>query len=160
MNIRRRELLAAAGLALLAGCASAPPSAHDAPHWSGRLALTVQTEPPQSWSAAFDLQGDARQGRLQLSTPLGNTLATVTWHPDGAELIQGAQRQRYPSVEALTGQLMGTALPMAAWFDWLAGQPTAVSGWQADLSRLPQGRFTARRLPPDVEAELRVVLDP
>ena len=48
---------------------------------------------------------------------------------------------------------------MRALFAWLRGLPQAGEGWEADLSRLPDGRLLARRLAPPPAAELRVVLD-
>ena len=161
--MKRRAGLWAAGavaaLTLLGGCASPPAAPDSGPHWSGRLALTVQSDPPQSFSAGFELHGQPRQGQLRLSTPLGNTLATVVWSPGLAELHTSGPAQRFDSLDTLTLQLTGSSLPIATWFDWLSGIATPANGWQADLSRLPQGRLTAQRLPPEVAAELRVVLD-
>jgi outer membrane lipoprotein LolB len=53
----------------------------------------------------------------------------------------------------------GSAIPVAALFDWLEGRNTAVPGWQADLSELGQGRLRAQRMQPPPAADLRVVLD-
>lgn len=127
--------------------------------WAGRLGLTVDSDPPQAFHAAFELRGDPARGELLLNTPLGTRLAAVRWRPDGAELQQGQDITRDASVDALTARLSGTPLPVAALFDWLQGQPADVPGWQADLSRQADGRLTARRTSPLPEAILRVVLD-
>ena len=78
---RWRGVVAAVAVALLAGCATPPPPAPSKPsaasHWSGRLALSLATDPPQHWSAGFELSGTPAQGELRLSTPLGQTLATI-----------------------------------------------------------------------------------
>jgi outer membrane lipoprotein LolB len=146
---------------LLGGCATPPRSGPaDEAGWSGRLALRVDSEPPQSFSAGFDLRGAPRQGSLQLTSPLGTTLAVVHWSPDGAELRQGQQLTRRGSLDELTTELGGTALPVTALFDWMRGQPAETSGWQADLSRHTEGRVTARRLHPAPTAELRLVFEP
>jgi outer membrane lipoprotein LolB len=59
----------------------------------------------------------------------------------------------------LAAQVAGTAIPIAALFDWLRGIDTPVPGWRADLTQLAQGRLTAKRYEPAPEADLRVVLD-
>lgn len=146
---------------LLAGCATPQRTALPGEAaWNGRLAVRVDSTPPQSFSAGFDLRGSATQGQLQLMSPLGNTLASVAWTPAGAELRQGEQVTRRGSLDELTTELGGTALPVVALFDWLRGEPTEISGWQADLSRHGEGRVTARRINPPPGAELRLVFEP
>jgi outer membrane lipoprotein LolB len=162
MSVHRRSSLAALGLALLLSACATPQRVAQPGEsaWNGRLSVRVDSEPPQSFSAGFDLRGHAQSGELQLSSPLGNTLATVMWSPAGASLQQGEQVTRRGSLDELTTELGGTALPVAALFDWLQGRPTSSSGWQADLSRHTEGRVTARRLQPAPSAELRIVFQP
>ena len=128
-------------------------------YWSGRLGLIVASEPPQSYSAGFALSGSAQAGELMLTSPMGSTLAVMRWQPGQALLQQGEQTARFDSLEALVAQVTGTPLPVRALFGWLNGTPQAVEGWEADLSRLPDGRLVARRLMPLPTAELRVVLE-
>lgn len=157
----RRGLLLAASLALTA-CA-VPPRASQTPgqpFWSGRLALQVEGEQSQSFSAAFELRGTPQAGELALYSPLGATLAQLRWAPGLAELQASGQRRNYPSIDALTQEATGTALPLAALFAWLQGQNAEVPGWRADLSRMADGRLVARREMPLPTAELRVVLQP
>jgi len=151
---RRLVLLWAAGL--LSACATPRQSHLEEASWSGRLALRVDSAPPQSFSAGFDLYGSPQAGELQLTSPLGNTLASVVWSPGRAELRQGAQTTRKETLDELTAELGGTPLPVAALFAWLRGQPLEASGWHADLSRHPEGRVTARRTQPLPGAELRI----
>ncbi len=153
----RRGLLLAAP-ALLAACASTPEPGQAS--WSGRLALQVQSEPPQSFSAAFTLRGAPSRGDLSLTTPLGSTIASLAWEPGTAVLRANGEVRRFDSIDALSREATGTALPLAALFDWLAGRPAEVPGWQADLSRIETGRLVARRASPAPSAELRIVLDP
>lgn len=146
----------------LAACSSAPPSrpGEAIPRsWSGRLALKIDSSPPQSFSASFELKGDAVRGTLGLYTPVGSTVAWLSWAPGQAELQARGERRRFDSVDALVSEATGTALPLPALFRWLDGQQSTETGWQADLSRIEDGRLVARRLSPLPEAELRVVLD-
>ena len=149
--------------ALLTACASPPrlPSngAPDAHEWQGRLSVTVQSTPPTSMSASFALQGQAQHGSLSLYSPLGTTIAVLDWTATAAHLHQGTQQQRFDSLEVLTEQATGAALPVAALFDWLQGTPSPAPGWQVDLSTLAQGSLSARRYQPVPEVTLRIKLD-
>ncbi|MDB5873343.1 MAG: hypothetical protein JWQ07_2785 [Ramlibacter sp.] len=158
-----RWLLALLLAFLAAGCASPPratPTADGAAGpWSGRMALQVEGNQSQSFSAGFELKGNAQAGELTLSSPLGGTLAVLAWAPGSATLRSGGQTREFESVDALVAHATGSAIPVAALFDWLRGTPTAVAGWQADLSLLGQGRLAARRTEPPPVADLRVALD-
>jgi outer membrane lipoprotein LolB len=157
--LARRALLLAAALGLSA-CAL-PPRAPDTAgqsYWNGRLGLQVDGDKPQSFSAGFELRGAPQAGELSLYSPLGATLAQLRWAPGMAELQADGQRREYPSIDALTQEATGTALPLPALFAWLDGQPADVPGWQADLSRIADGRLIARRSAPLPTAELRIVL--
>ena len=127
--------------------------------WSGRLSLQVDNAPTQSFAAAFELKGGATAGELALFSPLGSTLAQLSWAPGRATLNADSREQQFGSLDALVAQATGTAIPVAALFDWLAGTPTPVPGWQPDLSRLGAGHLAARRTDPQPLADLRVVLD-
>lgn len=154
-------LAALAFAALVTACATPlkPPLPGETA-WSGRLALNVDSQPPQSFSAGFDLRGTPSAGELQLISPLGSTLAHVVWDRSSAELRQGGQVTRRGNLDELTAELSGTAVPVAALFAWLRGEEGEVPGWQADLSRHADGRITARRSQPLPTAELRVVFQP
>ena len=159
---RRACALALIAALLGTGCATVPPpAAQDTAQgpWSGRLALRLDSTPPQSFTAAFELKGRADTGELALLTPLGNTAAQLSWGPGKAMLRAGSDVQEFASLDALAAHVTGTPLPIAALFDWLAGVPTQAAGWSADLSELPAGRLQARRLQPQPTADLRVVLD-
>ncbi|WP_332777388.1 lipoprotein insertase outer membrane protein LolB [Polaromonas sp.] len=148
---------------LIAGCAH-PTRATDinsikSELWTGRLSLQVHSEPMQFFSAGFELKGNAGAGELTLSSPLGNTLAVLHWSAGEAVLNSGHQVQRFASVNELMEKATGTAVPVAALFDWLGGRNTALDGWTADLSQQATGRISARRTEPQPQADLRVVLD-
>ncbi len=157
--MRWAALLVTAGL--LSGCATPQRTVLPGEEvWSGRLAMTVQSDPPQSFSAGFDLSGSAQAGELQLTSPLGTSLATVVWRPGSAEMRQGGEVRRRGSLDELTAELSGTPVPVAALFGWLRGHADVVPGWQADLSRQSEGRITASRFAPQPAAELRVFVQP
>ena len=165
-NERRAVLRSALTLGLVMGlgaCAAprrAPPA--DTPPeaaWYGRLALKVDSLPPQSFNASFELLGHAEAGSLRLFTPLGGTAGEVRWQAGRAELQTGQDTRRYPSMDELTLALTGAALPLPALCHWLRGEQVTVPGWQADLSQLPEGRLLAQRLDPAPVVDLRVLLD-
>lgn len=157
--------LAITGLAvLLAACASAPkpPAAVDGQPptaWQGRLAMTVDSQPPERMSASFTLQGSERAGSLDLFSPLGSTLARAEWGAQGATLTQGQDVRRFASLDAMLAQLASAALPVQALFDWLQGRPREVPGWHVDLSRQSDGRISATRQYPHPTVDLRLILD-
>ncbi|MEY4017465.1 MAG: hypothetical protein RLZZ189_1263 [Pseudomonadota bacterium] len=127
--------------------------------WQGRISVTVESDPPRNMSASFSLDGDARQGELNLFSPLGTTLATLQWNPSTTQWLQGSQQRRFDSMAHLTEETTGAALPMDAMFDWLEGRATPSPGWQADLSALNQGSLVAKRVSPEPFVILRIKLD-
>ena len=163
-GLRRAALgLLAGATLLLAGCAQPlPVPRHDDAStgvWRGRLALQVEDSPSQSFSAGFELTGRPDAGELMLYNPFGGTLAALNWAPGSATLRSGNEVRNFDSIDALVTGATGTAIPVASLFDWLAGNNTAVAGWEADLSQLDQGRLRARRVAPPPAADLRVALD-
>jgi outer membrane lipoprotein LolB len=74
-------------------------------------------------------------------------------------LESGNQRTRFSSVDALLAQATGTAVPLHALFDWLAGKNTSLDGWTADLDQRSLGRINAKRVQPAPQTDLRIVLD-
>ena len=151
------------GLALfLAGCAQ-PPRASDGlaargEAWSGRLALQVEGQASQSFSALFELRGNAQQGELALLSPLGTSLGQLAWKDGHAEWASGQDKRTSDSLDALLREATGTSLPVAALFHWLRGEQATAAGWQADVSAIDQGRLTARRDHPLPQATLRIAL--
>ena len=161
-HVRRFALLLT--LVLLGGCALPPPTPQppdaDTAVWRGRLALRVDSEPPQSFFAAFELRGQASDGELQLFSPLGTTLARLQWSPRSATLHNNGESRQFDSLDALATQATGAAIPIAALFDWLRGRNVQADGWAADLTQLDEGRLLARRSVPAPHSELRLILEP
>lgn len=165
--VARRRLLAigaGAGLvaALLSGCAGPRAKFSDASrsrgHWSGRLSLNVDSQPPEQFYASFDLQGSADAGQLALYSPVGSTIALLRWRLGEAVLQQGGQSRDYGSVEALAAAVTGTPIPIRSLFSWLHGEDADVAGWSANLDELDKGRMSAQRHQPAPAARLRVIL--
>lgn len=146
---------------VLAACAVPPrtPTGPGVQSWVGRLALTVDGQASQSFSAGFELKGAPETGELTLTNPLGGTVAVLAWAPGSATLRSGGNTRQFPSLEALAQEVTGAPLPVASLFDWLAGQPTAVAGWEPDVSGVAEGRLRARRTEPPPAADLRILFE-
>jgi len=151
---------------LLAACASVTPPGEtpSSESLSGRLAVNVAATPQsagRSLSAVFELQGDARVGRLNLSTPLGSMLAQARWAPGNVVLATPQGERRFADLDGLTREVLGESLPLAALFDWLRGRPWPGAsshplappggagfeqlGWVVDLARFDQAAVAASR---------------
>ena len=158
--------LAAAALVLLAGCATAPASPPDST-LAGRLSVRVDGQPERAVAGGFELSGDAREGKLLLTGPLGTTAARARWSPGQAQLLRGgdAPPERYPDLDALAAATLGEPVPIAALFDWLRGRTWAGApsspradgeagfeqlGWRIGLARRAEGWVEAVRLAPPV----------
>ena len=164
MNLAARCTALLAALAV-AACANLPPSpAPSGDTLTGRLAVRVDASDgaaARSMSAAFELQGDARIGRLNLSTPLGSMVAQARWAPGSVVLATPQGETSYDDLDALTREVLGESLPLAALFDWLRGRPwpgAASSatvppaepgfvqlGWVVNLARFDEATVAARR---------------
>lgn len=99
-------------------------------------------------------------GTLVLSGPLGSRVATLRWSPQAALLTSQGETQRFNTLDELTANLTGAALPITAVFEWLQGRAVPAENWEVDVSRLNDGRLTARRLQIEPKAELRLILEP
>lgn len=166
--LRRRAAVVAAGLVLLAGCATPPP----ADLLSGRLVLKVDAgpaSPARSVTSAFELRGDGERGELTLTTPLGSVAARARWSPGEATLATSDGEQRFDDLEALARGALGEALPLRALPAWLRGRPwpgapsrgTADGfeqlGWQVALTRFADGQLDiTRSAPPAVSLRARL----
>ena len=150
----------------MASCASVPngPALASGETLSGRLAVRVDAvagAAARSVNAAFELQGDPQAGRLNLSTPLGSVLAQARWAPGTVVLATPQGERNFDDLDALTREVLGESLPVAALFDWLRGRPwpgaasTAMVapaepgfeqlGWVVSLARFDDAWVSARR---------------
>ena len=175
---RWRHAVPLAVATLLAACTTVPPAPPAAAGdvLSGRLALRVEpvaSEPPRSFSAAFDLRGDSRAGTLGLSTPLGSLLAQARWSPVEVVLTTPRETRRFASLDDLTREALGESVPIEAWFDWLRGRPWPGApsaaegattgfrqlGWRVDLAQFAAGTIAATRESPAPIVTVRIRLD-
>jgi outer membrane lipoprotein LolB len=130
---------------------------------SGRLSVQVAGSNGRATggNAGFDLTGNPAAGRLELSTPLGSLVARASWNAQGLVTLQTPDSERqFENLDALTRELLGEAIPVAALFDWLQGRPwpQAASqpltpgpgfsqlGWRIELAGLEQGAIVATRV--------------
>jgi outer membrane lipoprotein LolB len=170
---RVRIAAALAALAALAGCASLQtPHADGTQVLTGRLSVRVDSEPVRALSAAFELSGNAREGAMALTSPLGNTLAQARWKPNNVVLETPGSQQRYPDLDTMAERALGERVPLAALFDWLRGRPWPGAGsetladgeagfsqlgWRVGLARYAEGWVEARRdAPPAVTMRARL----
>jgi outer membrane lipoprotein LolB len=167
-------------------------SANEAPvtgQWEGRLSLKLGafgSDPSSGSQMAFELDVKDDQGTLALATPLGTRMAVVRWQasaPGGsipAQLETSEGTQGFASLEDLTQQLLGEALPLQAMLHWLQGHPAPglpfetptgqnpsapstfmQAGWRVDASEVSHGRLNAQRdeTPAHRSVTLRLRLD-
>ncbi len=177
MSWRGRASALTAALVMTA-CASVPqvsvPAAGDS--FSGRLAVRVEAHDgaaARSENAAFELQGTAQAGRLNLSTPLGSVLAQARWSPGSVVLATPQGERNFADLDALTQEVLGESVPVAALFDWLRGRPwpgaASVArvapaesgfvqlGWSVELARFDDGLVVAKRTrPPTVTVRAKL----
>jgi len=138
------------------------------------MSLTLETDPKQTFSAEFDLQGDPQTGEMQFYTSLGTTLAQAKWDSSGAELLgQGNQTQRFSSLQTLSQKYMGATLPVEMIFAWANGAVFNVpNGWSvvqstrvtsatsatSEMVATGQSEFRATRQYPLPVVQLRIWL--
>ena len=145
----------------LAGCAQPMPSAPvEENSWNGRIALQIDGQASQSFSAMFELRGTAQAGGLVLFSPFGNRIAQLDWKDGHAQLVSGQDTRTSDSLDTLLQDVTGTRIPVTALFSWLKGTQASAEGWQADLTGIADGRLTARRDDPQPTATLRIALTP
>ena len=145
----------------LAGCAQPMPSAPvEENSWNGRIALQIDGQASQSFSAMFELRGTAQAGGLVLLSPFGNRIAQLDWKDGHAQLVSGQDTRTSDSLDTLLQDVTGTRIPVTALFSWLKGTQASATGWQADLTGIANGRLTARRDDPQPTATLRIALTP
>lgn len=112
----------------LAGCAQLPrePAPVEQSRLSGRLSVTIAGDVHHrgtGGAASFELFGGPEAGRLELTSPLGTLVARANWQPGLAVLNTPDGERRFDTLDALTREMLGEPVPVAALFDWLKAQP-------------------------------------
>ena len=176
-----RPLLGAwlgAGLLAIAACSTLAPAARiaGAEAFAGRLAVRIEPEgssPARSFTANFDLEGNPTSGRLDLTTPLGTIVGRARWSPQAVTLATPRGESAYPDLDALTHEVIGEPLPVAALFDWLHGRPWPDApaepapdghgfsqlGWSVDLTRFADDALLLAHRPQPPAVDVRIKLD-
>jgi len=147
LRSRRLALLCAAAPLWLAACASVTPtrgfdageSTHSA-QYSGRFAASyVRYGRNEGVQGSFRWQEQGRNVRLDLVSPLGQTLAIVTATPSGATLdLPNEAPRNAPEVDSLMEEALGFSLPVSGMRDWLHGRPAP--GAPSNITRGADGR--------------------
>ena len=123
-------------------------SYHEQIELSGRLSAKYEANyREQSISVHFNWAQTRQQTLISLSSPTGQTVATIVINAAGAELTRSGEPTRFaPTVDQLSTDLLGWPLPVAGLRDWLQGflsaqhrtalteasanQAFTVDGWQ------------------------------
>lgn len=117
-------------LAGLAGCSTVAPTQNLAVRryqpqieMSGRLSAQYEANyRDQSISVHFTWTQTAQQTLISLSSPTGQTVATILINDQGAQLTQSDKPTRYASdINQLTTDVLGWPLPVGGLRDWLQG---------------------------------------
>lgn len=121
-RVLRAALFAAA--TLLTACAT-PPRPPAEQSWAGRFSATASLgDWRDSVSGRFLLERLGDTLALELSTPIGGTVARIESGPDGAR-ARGVRiaETTGPDAESLAEQLLGFRLPVRGLPDWIEGRP-------------------------------------
>ncbi|QRQ87090.1 outer membrane lipoprotein LolB [Cupriavidus oxalaticus] len=146
---RRLALLCLGAPLLLQACATVAPSrdfdageSSASRQYTGRFSANYQRYGrDEGVTGSFRWEEQGRNVRLDLVSPLGQTLAVVTATPSGATLDLPNQPPRNaPEVDTLMEEALGFALPVAGMRDWLHGR--AAQGSPASTTRDEQGRLS------------------
>ena len=148
------RLAAVLGLFAAAGCATLPP-ATGGTSYSGRFSLAVDgPDRHETMSGHFALTVDGSDVTLDLSTPLGTTVARVQSGPTGARVTvpsAGGLRTAWgPDPDALSLEVLGWTLPVSGIGDWIEGRPAAgrpyrlAPGGDDGATQLDQDGWTIR----------------
>ena len=135
----KRHLLILAIAAALSGCATTPtanlstaPVAgyRDTIDLTGHLAVHYQKDgQPENLNGAFTW--NQRPGRIEvtLTSPLGQTMATITVTPQQATLTQAGQQPVVAQdIDRLTARTLGWSLPVSGLREWLQGHAIDAGG--------------------------------
>jgi outer membrane lipoprotein LolB len=166
LTVVRYWALMAMMMLLVSGCTNLrqrPADAHNSMVLSGRLAITIEAQERHTFSSEFELSGSPAAGSLQLMGPFGQTVVEATWTTDGAKLLQPPPARQFETINALTEQLLGAAIPIPALMQWLDGRESTtwlLPGWHLDDTRRSAGQLTAVRTQPAPRVELRLLLEP
>lgn len=140
-GVGRRRLVLALFPIAMAACASLPPPGETPPAHTGRFAVSwLDPAAGDAWQRAsgrFALTLEGTTTRVEVASPLGQTMAVATLSTAGAEL-RTADGARFTAdrPDTLTQQAFGWPAPLSQLARWLAGQgvPPATAAGQASFA--------------------------
>lgn len=96
----------------------------------GRISIQYQeNDQPQTVIVGFDWQQSPQELHINLTSPLGQTIATVQQNAFGARLEQAKQAPRIATdIESLLAENLGWTIPVAGLKAWLQGFDLAANG--------------------------------
>jgi len=108
----------------LTACATAPVNVPDRVYTGRFSAIATRAETLETVSGRFSVEVRGKQQTIDISTPLGTTVARIEVGPDGARASgAGVQEISGTDADALTEQLLGWRLPVSGMSDWIEGRP-------------------------------------
>jgi outer membrane lipoprotein LolB len=152
----------------------------------GRISIQYQqNDQAQTASAGFEWQQAPQDLHISLSSPLGQTIATIHENAQGARLEQAKQEARTASdIEQLLADSLGWSIPIAGLKAWLQGFDIQANGkaiaipvkdyvalqsqgwqlqfvsWQADTGVIHPKRIDLQRHTEELgEVKIRIVVD-
>ena len=151
-----------AGTLALTACASLSPPPPEA-SWSGRFSASARMpDRTESLSGGFRLEQHGDATRLDLTSPLGNTLLRVEQDSRGARAAgPDGVSVSGPDAEALSEQVLGVRLPVAGLPYWIDGRPAPGARRAIPTSSeagFEQDGWTVSVLERDAEGQARRVL--
>ncbi len=153
---------------------------------TGRISIQYQQrEQAETISAGFEWQQAAHDLHISLSSPLGQTIATIQQTPMGARLEQAKQEPRTAAdIEQLLADSLGWSIPVIGLKGWLQGFDVQANGktvavpvqdyfqlqaqgwqlqfvsWQEDAGVVHPKRIDLQRYTEELgEVKIRIVID-
>lgn len=109
---------------LVTGCATEPVAPPERSYTGRFSALATQGERRETVAGRFALEVRGERRTIDLSTPLGTTVARIEVGPEGARASgPGMQDARGSDADQLAEQLLGWRLPVTGIADWIEGRP-------------------------------------
>ena len=148
-TLSSRGLVVATFAVLLAACASAPPpsmrTTADAADTPFSIAGRISARRGDAGVAgAFTWTHDAAHDAIDLSTPLGQTLAKLEGGPNGVEVrLPDGRTQTAATWRELTERAFGVTIPVDGLSAWVRGVPRAVEPFT--IERDARGRTALLR---------------
>jgi outer membrane lipoprotein LolB len=148
-TLSSRGLVVSTFAVLLAACASAPPpsmrTTADAADTPFSIAGRISARRGDAGVAgAFTWTHDAAHDAIDLSTPLGQTLAKLEGGPNGVEVrLPDGRTQTAATWRELTERAFGVTIPVDGLSAWVRGVPRAVEPFT--IERDARGRTALLR---------------